>query len=599
MKVINLLFIGLISLLSVSAVAQKMVPHSFRHQANPLDRDQLRFLTQVSQPNTTFLRLYFKGTKLGEGSYLVLEGTDGARQELRKQDLENWHYSSAYFNGQSVNVSLFTVAGEHNTVHIFEVKVTDPQAEQARNARKAAKTGGTTLQSAATTSTSANLTTTYPYTKAVGRFTNGSNSFGTGWIAPNGAIVTSKSIYFGTVADSDFDIIEFNVPPSEGGKVKHPAPEDQYPLNRAKEPIANDTGYELLSIKGADDLFIAGWGILEALPNSTGLRPGEHLQQNFRISDNPGSFTIDAQNGIPVDLFHYGSLPSVGHSPLMRTLQQLETELLEQSTFNTGGHSDQFVFYNASALLGFNEDRTVGSDAGAPVTYRNSNFAIGVHNLALQTLPAFGMGFKNDNFRNGLARFFSTNSVYVDPEGLSDPGTGEIHKPFRTANKAANDAATGAQVYFARGTYLGPVTFNRPMTLRAPVGKVVIGSTNGGARRAAESSIARNMAMAEALGAHSRLESVETAERVRVYPNPFREQTEINYPFAEGGAVTVRIFNMAGVPVATFTPKNAASGQTGVQWNGTDQNGTQVPAGLYLVQVNDGRQTFTTKVLKK
>lgn len=96
----------------------------------------------------------------------MLEGADGARQELRKQDLENWHYSSAYFNGQSVNVSLFTAPGDRNTVRISEVRVTDPQVGQAGNARREAKTGGTTVQTA--TSTSANITEMYPYAKAVG-----------------------------------------------------------------------------------------------------------------------------------------------------------------------------------------------------------------------------------------------------------------------------------------------------------------------------------------------------------------------------------------------------------------------------------------------
>ena len=596
MKAINPILIGLVCLFSVSAVAQKMVPHSFRHQANPSDRDQLRFLTQVTQPNTTFLRLYFKGTQLGEGSYLVLEGTDGTRQELRKQDLENWHYSSAYFNGQSVNVSLFAAVGDRNTVIISGLKISSESTSLTNKARPAAETQPAARQAAAGASS-----VTYPYAKAVGRFTNGSDSFGTGWIAPNGAIVTSWSIYLDKVANG-YDLIEFNVPPSVGTTVQHPGPEDQYPL-----AVLNPGNLEfhMLAFKNGDDPYSAGWALLEALPNSTGMRPGERQQEFFRIATNPGNFTIDAkgEGGVPVGISHYAHLPGDSYNGLFRTLRLLQTSLLPQnthlSTLGTDGNRDRYVLYNASALLGLLPDRTIGSDAGAPITYEESGFAIGVHNYSLHDLPSVGFGFRDDDFRNNVATFFSTNVAYVDFDGLYDPSTGEIHKPHLTANKAASDAPSGSQVYFARGTYPGAATFNRPMTLRAPVGKVVIGSSNGGARKGSESSIARNMAMTEALGAHSRLESPETAEKVRAFPNPFREQTEIKYPFAEGVPVSVRIFNMAGVPVAAFTPNNTVSGQNGVQWNGTDQNGMSVPAGLYLVKVNYGNQTFTTKVLKK
>ncbi|RCR66856.1 T9SS type A sorting domain-containing protein [Larkinella punicea] len=588
MKAINPILFGLACLFSVSAVAQKMVPHSFRHQADTSDRDasdrnQLRFLTQVAQPNTTFLRLYFTGTQLGEGSYLVLEGTDGARQKLRKQDLENWHYSSAYFNGHSVNVSLFAAAGDRNTVIVSGLKRSGESTRPTNKARPAARLSAADVSPV-----------TYPYANAVGRFTNGSESYGTGWIAPNGAIVTSPTIAY-RVNSEGYDVIEFNVPASAGTTVQHPAPQDQFPVEDR-----NKNGYQATAFKGASAFLNVGWAVLDALPNETGLRPGERQQEYFRVATNPSNYTIDAMGDVPVDLFHYGSIDSdhLAGNTTYRTLRLTQTALLKQNDHlgkpNGGGADrDLFVLYNMALFIESHE--------GAPVTYEGSNVAVGVHNNipTIDPHPAYGLGFRDDGFRNGLARFFADKSAYVDLEGLYDQPTGEIHKPYLTGQQVAQHAPNDYTVYFARGTYPGVVTFNRPMTLRAPVGKVVIGSSNGGARKAAESSVARNVAMIEASGAHSRLESPETAEKVRVYPNPFREQTEIKYPFAEGGLVSVRIVNTAGVPVATFTPNNAASGQNGVQWDGTDQNGMSVPAGLYIVKVNYGNQTFTTKVLKK
>lgn len=599
MKAINFLLSILVCLCSISAVAQKMVPHSFRYQDEMPDREtsgrnQLRLLTQVTQPNTTFLRLYFKGTQLGEGSYLVLEGTDGSRQELRKQDLENWRYSSAYFNGQLVNVSLFAATGEKNVVRVSEIKVTDPQAEQVRNARQAAGTLGTMSQQA--TSTPANLTETYPHSKAVGRFTNGSDSYGTGWIAPNGAIVTSVFIYSNTVQSGSYDVIEFNVPPSNGTTVQHPSPQDQYPLSTAPNDAVTYVTLVPLKLTGQGDLDIMrrGYAILKPLPNSTGLRPGERQQEYFRISTNPRSSDIKNAGNVPIDVLHYGAFPGDSYHGLFRTLRLLQNSLLEQNEYLSvyaGASRDDYVLYGGAGL-----SSSDGSDAGAPITYGESNIAMGVHEVGYTNGPSYAIGFRHDDFRNSLARFFTTTSAYVDEYGVNNSPTGEIHKPYRTVQQAAQHAPDDYTVYIARGTYSGAVTFNRPMTLWAPVGKVIIGSSNASARQAAGMSIPQELS--EELSSLSFDQESAEDRRVQAYPNPFKEQTEIKYPFVEAGPVSVRIFNMAGVPVASFTPNNAASGQTGVEWNGTDQNGMPVPAGLYLVKVNCGNQTFTTKVLK-
>jgi hypothetical protein len=609
MKSFTVLLIGLIGLLSGPITAQKMVPHSFRYQTETsdretsdratLDRDQLRLLTQVTQPNTTFLRLYFRGTQLGEGSYLVLEGTDGTRQELRKPDLENWHNSSAYFNGQSVRVSLFAAASDHNVVNIDSLKVNGGPANPAKGTRRAAPPQPGARSSAV--AAAGVSTVTYPYAKAVGRFTNGIESYGTGWIAPNGAIVTSAYI-LSRLEDLSYDVIEFNVPPSNGTTVQHPSPQDQYPLSTAtNKMIAYTTIVPVKISKELESVLVNTYAILTPLPNSTGLRPGERQQEYFRIATNPSSYIVDAMGDIPVDLLHYGAFPGDSYTGQFRTLHLYQASLLKQSDYlsvdvggRPGSKRDEFIVYNGAGISASDH-----SDDGAPITYQESNVAIGVHNRGLTDGPSYAIGFREDGFRNNLAQFFSSNAVYVDSEGLYDPASGAIDKPYLSIQNAASDAPNGAQVNIARDTYYGPVTFNRPMTLLAPVGKVVMGLPYSSARKAANSTVAGNVALAEATRTHSRLERSETAEKVRAYPNPFREQTEINYPPGEGGRVSVNVLNMAGTTVATFTPGTDATGPQRVQWNGTDQNGIPVPTGLYLVQVNYGNQTFTTKVLKQ
>ncbi|MGA0557800.1 T9SS type A sorting domain-containing protein [Larkinella sp. VNQ87] len=603
MKAIPFLFICLIGLFGGLAVAQKKVPYSFRYQDGPHQADtsgqgQLRFLTQVTQPTTTLLRLYFAGTQLGDNSYLVLEGTDGARQELRKPDLENWHYSSAYFNGQSVKVSLFAAAGERNSVQISELKVTDPQAVPNRNGRPATGDLGASARTAASTTTT-NVTETHPHAKAVGRFTNGVESWGTGWIAPNGAIVTS-SITSNKVKNESYDVIEFNVPSSIGFTVQHPSPQDQYPVSTASNDVVESNRVVLFNVwvDGSHSSVgqAASYAILTPLPNSTGLRPGERQGEYFRISTNPRSSDIHDAGNVPADVLHYGASPGDNYNGQYRTLHVYPTSLMEQNEYlstnlELGGDRDFFVLYGGAGLVNMVGAGPAGSDRGAPVTYGGTNIAMGVHEYGNTDLPSVGVGFRDDEFRNDLARFFTEKSAYLDWNGVSNQPNGQIHKPYLTVQQAAQHAPNEYTVYVAGGTYPGAVTFNRPLTLRAPVGTVRIGASPVGARKAAGPTIPPHW-LEE--GPSFDRESAEN-RRVRVWPNPFKEQTEINYPFAEGGPVSVRILSTAGVPIATL----AASGQTGVSWNGTDQSGTPVPAGLYLVQVNDGKQIITTRVLKK
>ncbi|CCH53748.1 hypothetical protein BN8_02869 [Fibrisoma limi BUZ 3] len=585
MKPTNLLLMGLICLWSVSVVAQKLVPHSFHYQSDTSGRDQLRFLTQVTQPTTTFLRLYFAGTQLGDNSYLVLEGTDGARQELRKPDLENWRYSSAYFNGQSVNVSLFAAPGDRNTININGVKISGESTDRSRNARQTAPLAAVARQMAATSVTS-------PYAKAVGRFTNGSDSYGTGWIAPNGAIVTSWLMHGLYLSHEDsFDLIEFNVPPSVGTTVMHPSPQDQYPLLIRTVPHHGPLYFQNVP---NHVLIYDGWMMFDPQPNGTGLRPGERQQEYFRIATNPRNSTIyeQGEGNMLVDIFHYGhtSGDQLEGSTTYRTLRLSQTHLLPQYDYLTAynnGDRDRFVLYSLPTWG--------GSDMGAPITFAGTNVAIGVHNGSNEYNLGHGRGFRDNGLRNELNDYFFSNSVYVDFDGPPSGATGEIHKPYLTANQAASSAPSGAQVYFVRGTYPGSATFNRPMTLRAAVGTVSIGASPVGARQAAGPTIPPHWL--EGAPSFDR-ESAED-HRVRAYPNPFRDQTEIKCAFAEGSPVSVDILNTAGVSVATFTLNNVKSGQNGVQWNGTDQNGKPVPSGLYVVKVSDGRQTFTTKVLKQ
>ena len=71
-----LILLGMVCLAAIPTMAQKLLPYTYRFEqwADSLKELEVKELTQVSYAQAISLRLYFKGTQLGENSYLLLEG---------------------------------------------------------------------------------------------------------------------------------------------------------------------------------------------------------------------------------------------------------------------------------------------------------------------------------------------------------------------------------------------------------------------------------------------------------------------------------------------------------------------------------------------
>jgi len=93
---------------------------------------------------------------------------------------------------------------------------------------------------------------------------------------------------------------------------------------------------------------------------------------------------------------------------------------------------------------------------------------------------------------------------------------------------------------------------------------------------------------------------VEQFTVLDAYPNPFNPSTTISYdlPLVERNTTTtVQIYDLTGKLVKTLLNAEQPSGWHSVVWNGTDQVGKQVPAGVYLSKVSFGSETKTIKVM--
>ena len=69
-------------------------------------------------------------------------------------------------------------------------------------------------------------------------------------------------------------------------------------------------------------------------------------------------------------------------------------------------------------------------------------------------------------------------------------------------------------------------------------------------------------------------------------PNPFGRASEISYGVpASGGSVALRVYNVAGQLVRTLADGAATPGYHRVSWDGRDDNGAAVKAGVYFYRL--------------
>ena len=81
------------------------------------------------------------------------------------------------------------------------------------------------------------------------------------------------------------------------------------------------------------------------------------------------------------------------------------------------------------------------------------------------------------------------------------------------------------------------------------------------------------------------------------YPNPFNPTTQIMYSLPRETAVTLSVYNTRGQKVATLVSKKQAAGVHQVSWTAQDDNGVNLPTGLYFYRLEAGEFSTTKKML--
>jgi hypothetical protein len=458
----GLTFLAVALALTAPPLTARAAPrsHAEPYPVDSLERDnfgetaELMFEEKILVPGAPWLRLHFSAYDLGERSFLRIASLDEENvQILDGGSLPRWGGSSAYFNGDGLEVELWVASGEEG-IHfaIEQITVGDwPESEdKGEDQGIAAICGGSDDRSPASLPRMARFT-----------FVDASNDIEgncTAYMAVNGAFVSAGHCvdrdYDGTMDASARDLLEFDVPDSSpGGVLAFADAENQYPIDLSSMQF-HCTG----STVYGDD-----WAVFGVFANSTtGLLPQHAMDYYARVTrEIPPNLSVIRVTG-------YGRDDQGERSG---------TEQFHESFFYGE------VQEGDRSYLKHVVDTDWGS-SGSPIQHRWGSYrhSIGVHTKGGCDIPEppysnrnKGTSFNHVPFAEALDGFLGPDTVYVDPISAAAKPDGSIFAPCPNVNLAASWVPEGGIISILRGYYDETPVFDTACTIVAPLGPVVIG----------------------------------------------------------------------------------------------------------------------------
>ena len=275
----------------------------------------------INGGDVPWIRLGFGAVQLSPGSHLRITSLlDGATQTLNATQLAQWQYTSAYFNGAVVRLTLIAAGGtRQNSVEVNRLIVGEWAA-------------GTESQCGPTDD---RVASSEP---ARARLLN---------IGCTASIYNTDSCFITAghclSSPSDVNVVEFNVPPSlANGTIVHPAPSDQYVPTSERQFLDGGVGND--------------WGLFKVSPNTqTGLMPFEAQGAALTLGT---------------------SLPPV-NTTLRIVGYGVDTGVANQTQQENSGPLTQIT----GTTLKYRVD-TEGGNSGSAVTTAGDDVVIGIHTNA-------------------------------------------------------------------------------------------------------------------------------------------------------------------------------------------------------------------------
>jgi len=294
--------------------------------------------TTITVPGAAWLRLHYDAVLLagsphrgGDGSFLRITSLlDGAVMTQHMEHVRQWRFTSAYFNGDAVQVEILAAPG--TGANLF--RTVEVEAGHGPSGAQESICGSTDDRVLSNDARQGRL-----------------NVGCTAWLIDdcNHCFLTAGHCTGGS------NMVEFNVPLStSGGSIQHPPPSDQYAIDASSMQSNGGAGT-------GDD-----WGYFGVFPNST---------TNLTPYTAQGNVSYTLRHTIPpvsgnIRITGYGST-SAPVSPTWYLVQKTHTGPMV--SYTNGGANNALVRYSTD---------TTGGNSGSPIIYENTGEAIGIHTHA-------------------------------------------------------------------------------------------------------------------------------------------------------------------------------------------------------------------------
>ncbi|NQV16729.1 T9SS type A sorting domain-containing protein, partial [bacterium] len=84
---------------------------------------------------------------------------------------------------------------------------------------------------------------------------------------------------------------------------------------------------------------------------------------------------------------------------------------------------------------------------------------------------------------------------------------------------------------------------------------------------------------------------------LEAYPNPFNPTTTIKYELPERADVRLSIYDIQGHNIQNLVFETQQAGHYETQWDGTNNQGKQVSAGMYFARLQAGEYSSVVKMV--
>ena len=81
-------------------------------------------------------------------------------------------------------------------------------------------------------------------------------------------------------------------------------------------------------------------------------------------------------------------------------------------------------------------------------------------------------------------------------------------------------------------------------------------------------------------------------------PNPSRAFTNVRFALSREADVSLAVYDVSGREMVELADGRWPAGEQSIKWNFSDGAGQPVPAGLYFVRLQAGRQVLMQRVIR-